>query len=180
MRVSAASICASTCSEWLLERVVDLAVERACGGVAEVVVGAAEHLLGLVLERAGRLAVQVVDRALDARALVEQSSAKTIGIHVSLSFPASASSRSVCACSRPSSMTILSRAACPETSATLARGTSSVAASSRSTASFARPSSGGSATRTFHASPWRPAIPGRRAPGDTRSLSRVVAALHGR
>src|SRR5439155_181178 len=63
-----------------------------------------------------------------------------------------------------------------ETSETLARGTSSVAASSRSTASFARPSSGGSATRIFHASPYRPTIPGRRAPGDTRSLSRVVAA----
>ena len=54
------------------------------------------------------------------------------------------------------------------------RGTS---ARSASTASFALPRSGAAATRIFHASPWRPTIPGaREAPGVTRSRSLVVEA----
>src|SRR6266511_1395205 len=160
-----------------LERVVDFTVERARRGIAEMVVRPAHHLLRLVFERPRRLSMQILDRAFDARALAEQRGAETFGFHLQPFSPAEASSRSVCDCSRPSRTTIFSRDACPETSSTVARGTSSVFASSRSTASFARPSSGGSATRTFHASPWRPAKPGLRAPGETRSFRRVLAAL---
>src|SRR5438552_848471 len=52
-------------------------------------------------------------------------------------------------------------------------GTASVSATSRSTASFARPPSGGAVTRTFQPSPYGPTIPARPAPGLTRSRSRV-------
>jgi len=82
--------------------------------------------------------------------------------------------RSISAGPTPVSSTILSRPLWPETIATASRGTASAAASSRTTASFARPCSGASVTRTFHASPWRPTIADRPAPGLTRSRRRVV------
>src|SRR5262249_50127710 len=113
-----------------------------------MVVRVAQHLLGLVLERAGRLAVEILDRAFDARALVEQRRAETLGVQRQPFFSALVSRRSACAGPRPSSATTLSRDAWPATSERFARGTSSASARSVSTASFARPSSGGSATRT--------------------------------
>src|SRR5262249_39400718 len=143
-----------------LEGVVDLAVACARGGVAEVVVGVAEHLLGLVFEGARCLAMEVLDRAFDSSPLVEQGCAEALGVHGPPFPSAAASNRSTRRGSSPSSNTTFSRDACPDTSASRPRGTSSVSASSRSTASFARPFSGGSATRTFHASPCRPALPG--------------------
>src|SRR5262249_46832185 len=86
------------------------------------------------------------------------------------------SSRSASSGSIPSSSTTLSREPCPATRRTSVRASVSVSASSVTTASLARPRSGASATRIFHASPWRPTIPGRLAPGATRSLRRVVVA----
>src|SRR4051794_19451516 len=47
--------------------------------------------------------------------------------------------------------------------------TPTVSARSFSTASLARPPSGGAVTRTFHEVPYRPTSPGRAAPGTTRS-----------
>src|SRR5665213_2068523 len=61
-------------------------------------------------------------------------------------------------------------------SASVSRGTLNASASSRRTASFARPCSGAAVTRTFHASPCRPTICARPAPGLTRSRTRVDAA----
>ena len=73
---------------------------------------------------------------------------------------ADSSRRSASSGAMPARLTTLSRAPWPETIATSRCGSSSVSASSRTTASFARPSSGGAATRTFQASPWRPTIAG--------------------
>ncbi len=84
--------------------------------------------------------------------------------------------RSICSGPTPTSSTILSRVPCPETSVTASRGNASVSARSRTTASFARPPSGGAATRTFHASPCRPTTRARAAPGATRKRRRVETA----
>ena len=66
----------------------------------------------------------------------------------------------------------------PETSVRAVRGSASVSARRRRTASFARPRSGASVTRTFQASPCRPTIAARLRPGLTRKRSRVVSARH--
>src|SRR6266540_2624475 len=163
----------------LLERVVDLAVERPGCGLCQVIVRPTHDLLGLVLERPGSLLVQVLDRVAHALPLPNQRFTEPVGVdgHARPLPAASASNRSAPSAEMPVSATTLSREPWPDTSSTLRAGTRSVSASSRSTASFARPSSGGSATRTFHAPPWRPAIPGRRAPGETRSLTCVARPL---
>src|SRR5262249_45031947 len=75
----------------------------------------------------------------------------------------------------PSRATTLSRAAWPETIATLRRRRSRVPASRVTTASFARPPSAGAATLIFHESPCRPTTPGLVDPGTTRSSSLVEA-----
>src|SRR5581483_9763682 len=62
----------------LLERVVDLAIERDRGGLGQVVVD--RRLLALVLEGAGVLVVQVLDCVGDALALVEQALPEQIGV----------------------------------------------------------------------------------------------------
>src|SRR5438045_3347158 len=138
-----------------------------------------------VVEVAGRLGVEVVDRHLHPLALLEQQRAEPpcVDAHRLVSFllrsaVAEASRRSISAGPTPSSSTILSRPVCPETSVTDVRGIESATASRRSTASFARPSSGGAVTRTFHASPWRPMMPDLPAPGETRNRNRVdVSAM---
>src|SRR5205807_2099226 len=129
-----------------------LPVERDRGGFGEVVVDGA--LVHLVLHRAGILTVQIVDRRDDPCALVLQQRPELGGIdraHPVL--PAPASRLAASSLSRPSSSTTLSRAVSPERMLTPRRGSSSVAARSCTTASFARPLSAGAATRTFQASP---------------------------
>src|SRR5581483_9193564 len=64
----------------------------------------------------------------------------------------------------------------PATSVSPAAGRRSRSASSFSTASLARPRSGGAATRTFQASPRRPTSSVLRAPGETRTRIRVVGS----
>src|SRR5262249_12073742 len=148
-----------------------LPVEGGGGDVAEMVV-LEGRLLGLVRERAGILLVDVVDRVLDAFPLLLQARAYLLGVD----HPVSSSRRSTSRGSRPCSSTILSRAVCPETTDTAARGTRRRSASSRTTASLARPRSGAALTRTFHASPWRPASSVRAAPGETFSRRRVFCS----
>ena len=101
--------------------------------------------------------MEVLERRLDAAALFEQSLAESIGVdgtHETCSFrTAEDRRRSVWVSSMPVSSTILSRAPWPDTILTASRGTARVLASSRTTASFARPTSGGAATRTFQACP---------------------------
>src|SRR5262249_30382682 len=65
----------------------------------------------------------------------------------------------------------------PATSSTSPRGRPRASASSRSTASFAFPSSGGAWTLTFQASPWRPTIRPDRLPGATRSWTRIAPPM---
>src|SRR5262249_14365901 len=67
----------------------------------------------------------------------------------------------------PTTRKRLSRDRSPETSATALSLTPSVAAMSAIAAAFARPSTGGAATRTWSESPWRPTIELRPAPGWT-------------
>lgn len=55
-------------------------------------------------------------------------------------------------------------------------GTSRALASNSTSASFARPRSGGAAIRAFQPSPWRPTISLRAAPGETVTLIRVRRA----
>src|SRR5207244_3642222 len=152
-----------------------LAVEGGGRRLAEVVVGVADDLLGLVLERARRLLVEVADRVEDALPLLTQDLLEARGVDGAHA-DAPVSLRSTSAASMPSSSTTFSRAVWPETSETLRRGTSTVSARSRTTASFARPLSAGAVTRSFQTSPIRPATPPRRAPGDTRTRTRVEGA----
>src|SRR2546421_2406020 len=162
----------------LLERVVELAVVGLRRGVGEMVV-VGGLFAGVFGQRAAVLLVEVLEGCLDSPALFEQSLAETIGvdcIHETRSLPtAEVNRRSTRFPSIPASSTILSRELCPETSFTASRGTERVSASRRTTASFARPASGGAATRTFQASPYRPTTAARSAPGDTRSRRRVGA-----
>jgi hypothetical protein len=60
----------------------------------------------------------------------------------------------------------------PATTRTSARGTSRSVASHATSAAFARPPVGGAATRSFHASPWRPASSVRTAAGETMTVTR--------
>src|SRR5713101_8188713 len=97
------------------------------------------------------------DRRLHPLALFEQLGSEAIRIdaHQRLSFllrsvaDADASRRSTSAGPSPASSTILSLPPWPETSVSASRGTARTSASSRSTASFARPPSGGAVTRIF-------------------------------
>src|SRR5262245_19222963 len=130
------------------------------------------HLLDLVLDRAGVRPMEVLDRSRDALALVEQPLTERVDVGDRHS-PAS-SRRSASSAARPRSSTTLSRTPCPETSVSPVTGTESRLDRSRRTAAFARPRSGGAATLTFHASPYRPTISVRAAPGETRSRRRVV------
>ena len=57
---------------------------------------------------------------------------------------------------------------------TSGRPISSDVASRLTTDALARPRSGGAATRSFQASPWRPTTAERPAPGETRRLRRMV------
>src|SRR5262249_46510966 len=174
----------------LAERVVDLPVERRGRRLTEVVVVERPRaLFHLVVERAGMAVAEVRDRSLHALAFLQQLDAEMLGVdgHRRESFlggssvaEADVSRRSANAGAIPSSSTILSLPVCPETSVTAARGTSSVSARRRTTAAFARPFSGGCVTRTFHASPCRPTIAGRPAPGLTRRRSRVIHPVYSR
>src|SRR5438067_1009780 len=100
------------------------------------------------------IVVQVLDRGRDALALLEECVAKAARVdraHLRRPFPAADDrQRSISTGSIPASSTILSRPPCPETSVTDVRGSDSVSASRRTTASFARPASAGAATLTFH------------------------------
>src|SRR5947199_70334 len=116
---------------------------------------------------------KVGDGSLHALALLEKGRTKVLGVdaHVRRSFlprstaDADARRRSTSAGPSPVSRTILSRPEWPETSSSVSRGIASASASSRRTASFARPCSGAAVTLTFHASPWRPTLCARPAPG---------------
>src|SRR3954452_13726920 len=153
-----------------LERGVELAVEGAGGHVAGLVI--ALDLLALVLELTLVLLLQVLERGLHPPPLLEQPLAEMLRVdraHERLP----SSRRSLSARSMPSIWTTFSRAVWPETIDSERRGRPSSCASRSSTASFARPPSGGAATRTFQPSPCRPTSSLRRAPGETRSRTRV-------
>src|SRR5207244_4332087 len=165
----------------LFERVVELTLECLRGGIREMVV-VDGVLAGLVGDGARVLLVEVLDRRDDTAAFFEEGLAKATRVDARhrRSFPAAEDRRrSIWDGPMPASSTILSRPPCPETSVTASRGTDNVSASSRTTASLARPPSGGAATRTFHASPCRPMIPAREAPGATRSRTRVETTVMG-
>ena len=136
----------------LLERVVDLAVERHGRRVGEMVVD--RRLVGLVLERAAFSLVEVVDRADDALPLLEQAAAEALDVDRLIAAPPSR--RSASSAAMPRSSTTLSRPRRPATSVTLRAGRSRSASSCR-TASFARPRSG--AARHAH-------LPGLAVPAD--------------
>src|SRR3954454_4785186 len=97
---------------------------------------------------------KVRDRFLHPLALLEQHRAELVHVdarHRRSFLPragavAEERRRSISAGPRAASSTILSRPPWPETRVTASRGTDSTSASSRSTASFARPCSGGSVT----------------------------------
>ena len=110
----------------LLERVVDLAIERRRRRLGELVVVRAGDLLHLVVEAAGMLLAEVRDRVVHALALLEQDGAEVLGVdgHERLSFAAAAvRRRSTSAGPIPVSSTIFSRPPCPETSVRASRGT---------------------------------------------------------
>src|SRR4051794_14087000 len=141
-------------------------------------------LLALVVEGAGMLLGERRERMLDPLPLVEERLAEVLGVDAHrLSFLPRASPvaevrrRSISAGPIPVSSTTFSRAPWPETSVRAVRGSASVSASNRRTASLARPRSGASVTRTFQASPCRPTTAVRPAPGLTRRRSRVVSAV---
>ena len=185
IRFSAASISRSTCSEFSLERVVDLAVERRRwrsrrGGCrSSPRPPRPRPRASRDARRAGR------DRALDPLALVEQRVAEVFGVDARqrLSFlprsspmPRRGAARSAPARS-PSARRSCPGRRGPKRASAPCAGSASASASSRRTASFARPRSGASVTRTFQASPCRPTIAARPAPGLTRRRSRVVSAV---
>src|SRR5260370_31046775 len=156
----------------LLEREVDLPVERGRRRLREMVVACGGDLLDLVVERPRMIVAEVRDRLRHPLALLEERNAELLRIdaHERLSFrprsgaEADASRRSASAGPSPVSSTILSRPPWPETSATASRGSASASASSRRTASFARPCSGAAATRSLHAPPCPPPTCARPAP----------------
>ena len=125
------------------------------------------------------------ERMLDPLPLVEERVAEVLGVDALTASPfclgrppvAEARRRSISAGPIPVSSTIFSRPPWPETSVRAVRGSASVSARRRRTASFARPRSGASVTRTFQASPCRPTTAVRPAPGLTRRRSRVVSAV---
>src|SRR5215203_5268971 len=88
-----------------------------------------------------------------------------------------ASRRSTSVKSSASISTILERPRCPATTRTDPADTSSAAASSSTSAWFARPRSGGAATLAFQPSPCRPTSPVRAAPGETVTLIRAGEIL---
>src|SRR5207244_2775697 len=133
----------------LLERVVELAVERDRGRLGEVVVE--PPLLAFVLEGARILVVEVLDRVDDALPLVEQPLAKDLDVE--RAHQTRPRRRSAAPASSPRSSTILSRLPWPETGVSERSGTPSVSASKERTSAFARPRSGAPRTRSFHASP---------------------------
>src|SRR5207302_7323451 len=169
----------------LPERVVDLASEGGRRRLGEVVVVRRADLLDLLVERPGMLVTERREGVLDPPPLVEERVAELLGVDAChrLSFlprPGSAAEarrRSISAGPTPVSSTTFSLPPWPETRVKAVLGSASVSASSRSTASFARPRSGASVTRTFHASPCRPTTAVRPAPGLTRRRSRVVSAV---
>src|SRR4051812_21479102 len=150
-----------------------------------MVVARCGDLLDLVVERAGMLVAQRRERMLDPLLLLEQRLAEMLGVDARhrLSFlprsspVAEARRRSISAGPIPVSSTIFSLPPWPETSVRAVRGSASVSARSRRTASLARPRSGASVTRTFQASPCRPTTAVRPAPGLTRKRRRVVSAV---
>src|SRR5207237_1112111 len=132
-----------------LEPFVELAVEGDRRHVAEVVVAPAPgELAELVLDVARVLLVQVRDRLDDALPLLVEQSAELGRVDRGhrrsfRSSPAAAARRrSISPEPIPASATILSLAACPETISMSFRGTSSVSASSRTTASLPLPAAG--------------------------------------
>src|SRR5262249_14342590 len=141
----------------LLERVVDLAVDRRRRRLGGGGVGARRNLFRLLLHPTPVPHVQVLHRLRDPPAPHHQSAPEGLDvqdrIHTASAPAAAASRRSASAGSMPSSATTLFLDACPDTSVTLERGTASTVARSATTASLARPRSGASATRTFQASP---------------------------
>src|SRR3954452_3779244 len=166
------------------ERVVDLAAEGCARGLGEVIVARRGDLLDLLVERSGMLVAEGRERVLDPLLLLEQRVAEVLGVDARqrLSFlprspAAEARRRSISAGPIPVSSTIFSLPPCPETSFRAVRGSASVSARRRRTASLARPRSGASVTRTFQASPCRPTNAVRPDPGLTRKRSRVVSAV---
>src|SRR5262249_30650727 len=154
----------------LLERVVELAVVGDGRSLGQMVVGVA--LVRLGLDRARIRPLEMLDRVHGPLAVVLQQLAELLGVHRAHADLAFADSRrSSSSASSPPRETSLSRAPCPETSVTERRGTSSVSAISRRTASFARPSSAGAETRTFQPSPYGPTSSDRLAPDETRRRS---------
>ena len=156
---------------------------RACADAvsARWLSAVASDLLDLVVERAGVLVAERRERVLDPLPLLEQRVAELLGVDARhrLSFlprsspEAEARRRSISAGPIPVSSTIFSRPPCPETSVRAVRGSASVSARRRRTASLARPRSGASVTRTFQASPCRP---DERRPARSRADAQAQAS----
>src|SRR5262249_36976967 len=142
------------------------------GGFGEVVVE--RHLFALLLHRARVLVMEILDRVHHPLSLHEQRLTERLDVDDT---HARSRRRPASAESIPCSSTTLSGLAAPPTSEISSGARPSVHARRRRSALLARPSSGAAATRTFHASPWRPTISLRLAPGETRSRSRVVSAI---
>ena len=131
----------------LLERVVELSVERHRGGVR---VAGLRHLVVL---GAGVLRVEVRDRVTDTPSLVQKELAEALVVHPFPFRRRAERRRSASSCVMPSISTSLSLEPCPVTSRSLAGRTPRVAARNPSSSWFALPRSARAATRTFHPSP---------------------------
>src|SRR5918996_833787 len=161
----------------LLEAAVELPHEGLGGVVGEVVARAGREVAGLVGERA--LVVHGLACHGETLSLVLELGPETVEVERHAT-PAGALSRAASSASlRPSTTIVLSRELSPATISIRLRGISSVAASSSRSAWLALPLSGGAPTRTFHASPSRPTIRERAAPGLTRRRRRVLGPLTG-
>src|SRR5918994_709842 len=155
----------------LFERVADLALDRLRGRVRQVLVSAARNELpALILQRAGVLLVEVREGSRYRLPLLDEQVAEVLDVDRAHRESLRAASDAAI----PLTSTTLSREPCPATSLTSSGGIRSVSASRATAASFARPHSGGAATRTFQASPCRPTTPGLFDPGTTRSRNRVA------
>lgn len=132
----------------------------------------APRVAGFRAGAVGRFAGFLPDFLLVAFAMVSQASSR----FASFQFPAgtvtpSSRRRSGVA---PRTRTRLSFAVAPATISTCSGRMRRASARSRRSASFARPRSGGAATRTLSFTPYRPTTSSRRAPGATRTSNSIA------
>ena len=156
----------------LAERLIELEVDEVGGVVGEVLVAGG----GVDLPHALVVGGEVAGCAHDVLAEAEQLR-PALGEIDRHDVPFWADARRCSASSRvsPTISTTLSRETAPLDDAHVRPAESRATSRAGSTTdAFARPRSGGAATRSFQASPWRPTTAERPAPGETRRFRRMV------